>query len=68
MNRNEGGYMLQGASRRRHGPFSPFPVSGGFLSGLEWKWQLAFICIATEIHPITPIYAVSFDMHWLSGY
>lgn len=60
--------MLQGASRRRRGLFSFFPLGGGLHGGLEWKWQLAFICIATEIHSITTIQAVTFDMHLVSGY
>lgn len=37
------------------GHFLLFPDGGGFLGGLEWMWQLPFICIATEIHPITII-------------
>lgn len=31
-------------------------------------WQIISICIATKIHPITIIYAITFDMLWLTRY
>lgn len=31
-------------------------------------WQIISTCIATKIHPITIIYAITFDMLWLTGY
>lgn len=56
MNRNENGYMFGGVPRGiETGACSPSSVGEGFLDGLEWKCQLALICIAIELHPITTV-------------